>query len=278
MSTNDSQQGVAGSMHIFNNLIYHNGYHDWSYRYGLYIYDTPDNSTNELNRVFRNNIAFDNAYGQVYNDGGAYTHSNNSWDGGATITSADFKALPASQNAGIAILSAPRKPDGSLPDLGDYFQLTSTSDAIDAGVDVGLPYVGAAPDLGPFEYDPGFQSSAKNIISFTLPQQTGPAIINTGNYTVSIEVAHGTNVSSLTPTISVSAGATINPASGVARNFNTSQTYVVTAEDASTQTWTVTVTVASEEPSEGKWVPVMKNGEFVIRNNRIVVKYIEDGN
>ncbi len=159
------------------------------------------------------------------------------------------------------------------------FDGVEITDAIDAGIDVGLDYKGLAPDLGPFEYDPGAQqSSAKNIISFTLPQQTGPAIINTGNYTVSIEVAHGTNVSSLTPTISVSAGATINPASGVARNFNTSQTYVVTAEDASTQTWTVTVTVASEEPSEGKWVPVMKNGEFVIRNNRIVVKYIEDGN
>jgi hypothetical protein len=44
-----------------------------------------------------------------------------------------------------------RKSDGSLPDI-DYMHPKSTSSIIDAGIDVGLPYIGAAPDLGPFEY------------------------------------------------------------------------------------------------------------------------------
>jgi hypothetical protein len=47
-------------------------------------------------------------------------------------------------------LLQPRKPDGSLPDV-DYFKLINSSDLIDTGVDVGLPYNGSAPDIGAFE-------------------------------------------------------------------------------------------------------------------------------
>ena len=149
----------------------------------------------------------------------------------------------------------------------------------DAGIDVGLPYKGSAPDMGYAEYDPGFTPplTDADIISFALSQQTAPATINANNRTVSIEVAYGTNVTSLTPTISISAGATINPASGVTRNFSTSQTYVVTAEDASTQTWTVTVTVAGEEPE----LPLVKkilerNGSLIFNNGRIITIEIEE--
>ncbi len=152
MTTNDSGEGIATGMNIYNNLIYHNGYSDhpsWRYQYGLYVYNTPDDDSDELLRIFRNNICFDNAYGEVYVASGAYyTHSHNSWDGGATITAADFKALPESQVAGISLLSSPRNQDGSLPDLGDYFQLADNSDAIDAGLNVGIPFAGEAPDLG----------------------------------------------------------------------------------------------------------------------------------
>ncbi len=70
--------------------------------------------------------------------------------------------------------------------------------------------------------------------------------INSTNGTVSIEVLYGTNVTALTPTITVSAGANIVPASGVAQNFTSPVTYTVTAQDGTTtKVWTVTVTVAS---------------------------------
>ncbi len=89
-------------------------------------------------------------------------------------------------------------------------------------------------------------SSAAEILTFTLPEQTGAATINSTNGTVSIEVLYGTNATALTPTITVSAGATINPASGVAQNFTSPVTYTVTAQDGTTtKVWTVTVTVAS---------------------------------
>jgi hypothetical protein len=44
----------------------------------------------------------------------------------------------------------PRQPDGSLPAI-DFLKLAPGSHLIDAGVDVGLPYNGPAPDLGWFE-------------------------------------------------------------------------------------------------------------------------------
>ncbi len=70
--------------------------------------------------------------------------TNNSWQDGRAATNDDFVSVDASQ------LKAPRQSDGSLPSI-DYLQLVSGSDLRNAGVDVGLPYDGAAPDIGPFE-------------------------------------------------------------------------------------------------------------------------------
>ncbi len=61
-----------------------------------------------------------------------------------TVTNADFVSLDTSQ------LTAPRKADGSLPDI-TFGHLAQGSDLINRGVNVGLSYSGSAPDLGPFE-------------------------------------------------------------------------------------------------------------------------------
>ena len=49
------------------------------------------------------------------------------------------------------LLLAQRNEDGSLPNI-DYLYLKSTSDLIDKGIDVGLPFNGSAPDIGAFEF------------------------------------------------------------------------------------------------------------------------------
>lgn len=68
----------------------------------------------------------------------------NSWQDGRSATEGDFTSVDIDE------LLKPRKADGSLPDV-NYFRLVKGSDLIDAGVDVGLPYNGAAPDIGVFE-------------------------------------------------------------------------------------------------------------------------------
>jgi hypothetical protein len=45
----------------------------------------------------------------------------------------------------------PAGPDGIIFTDDDGFRLLSGSPAIDAGVDVGLPYLGSAPDIGAYE-------------------------------------------------------------------------------------------------------------------------------
>ena len=271
MTTNDYGEGISTGMNIYNNTVYHNGYQGegYDYTYGFYIYNTLDTDGNELLRIFRNNISYDNEGGEVaVGSGASYTHSNNSWDGGATITDADFKALPATMSAGISLLSSSRQADGSLPDLGNYFQLAEGSDAINAGVDVGLAYDGDAPDLGFAEYAEVGASTATDILAFTFTEQTGSAIITP--HTVSIEVEWDAVITSLTPTITVSGGATIAPLSGVSQDFTSPVTYTVTAEDTVTeQEWTVTVTQEAE-PSTG--IKLLKHGSKLLKNGTKFLK------
>ncbi|MBW6480577.1 MAG: T9SS type A sorting domain-containing protein [Bacteroidales bacterium] len=81
-----------------------------------------------------------------------------------------------------------------------------------------------------------------DITTFSFAEQIGVADINSTVHTVEIEVADGTDLTNLVPTITVSAGATINPLSGVAQDFSSDVTYTVTAEDGlTTQDWIVTV-------------------------------------
>jgi len=69
--------------------------------------------------------------------------------------------------------------------------------------------------------------------------------INEGAKTVTALVPAGTVVNALIPSIAISPLATIAPLSGVAQNFTSPILYTVTAEDVTTQGYTVTVAVPS---------------------------------
>lgn len=91
------------------------------------------------------------------------------------------------------------------------------------------------------------QHTGTDIVSFSLNEQTGSAVIDAINHSVGIEVVDGTDVTSLMPAISVSTGATISPASGAAQDFTNPVNYKVTAEDGTTtQDWIVSVTLVSQ--------------------------------
>ncbi|HTM68404.1 MAG TPA: S8 family serine peptidase, partial [Candidatus Binatia bacterium] len=93
-----------------------------------------------------------------------------------------------------------------------------------------------------------FPSDGKAITSFIFaafdPDAVG--VINETDHTVAATVPFGTNVAVLVPTVTVSQGASVNPASGAARDFTNPVTYTVTALDASAQAYTVTVTVGAQ--------------------------------
>ena len=90
---------------------------------------------------------------------------------------------------------------------------------------------------------------AKAITAFSFNGLT-PNVIGTVNEaakTVALTVPYGTDVTALVPTITHT-GASVSPNTGVTQNFTNPVIYTVTAEDGSTQIYTVTVTVAAEEP------------------------------
>lgn len=86
--------------------------------------------------------------------GSFVVQTTNSWMSPFVVSSDDFISL---DTTGI---TAKRQADGSLPKV-DFLHLNKSSDLIDAGTNVGLAYLGTAPDLGAFEFDPatGLHSS-----------------------------------------------------------------------------------------------------------------------
>ena len=85
-------------------------------------------------------------------------------------------------------------------------------------------------------------SSEKDILTFNIPGQVSSTIDAVAG-TVEVVMPYGTIVTNLTPNITVSQYATINPASGVAQDFTNPVVYTVTAQDGTTREWNVTVTI-----------------------------------
>ena len=119
---------------LYNNTAYMNGAalpdgESWARGYTFQLSGT----------VFKNNISVGTAESTPGDS------SYNSWTLPVSASNADFVSTDDSANRG------PRKADGSLPD-SNFLALASSSDLIDKGVDIGLPYAGARPDLGAREF------------------------------------------------------------------------------------------------------------------------------
>ena len=99
-----------------------------------------------------------------------------------------------------------------------------------------------------FSVAPPSPDKAITAFGFASPAATGA--ITEAAHTIAVTVPHGTNVSALVATFtttgaSVAVGATPQVSGVTANDFSSPVTYTVTAADASTQTYVVTVTVAA---------------------------------
>ncbi|MEM8894683.1 MAG: DUF5018 domain-containing protein, partial [Bacteroidota bacterium] len=128
----------------------------------------------------------------------------------------------------------------------------------------------------------GEQNMDTDILSFSLPEQTSSASIDAVNHAVSVEVDAESDVTSLTPTIGISAGASLSPVSGVTQDFTNPITYTVTSEDGLTsQDWTVTVTSANvtvglEEVNGWKIYPNPASNTLYIKTENSVRVILKD--
>jgi hypothetical protein len=125
------QNNNSGGLTIYNCVSYANGIN-----YGL------GNNLNEgQQHILKNNISLDGVDADTIKNA---DESNNTWDTGFTVSSADFKSLD------LQLATVLRTPNGSIPE-NKLFRLTPNSQLIDKGIDVGLKFKGIAPDLGAFE-------------------------------------------------------------------------------------------------------------------------------
>lgn len=95
-----------------------------------------------------NCTAVDNGMNFRFQEDGPYTLRNNIAVGGVGRIASGVDDQNNSWNLGMDDLSF-RSRD---PSSEEFLRLPEGSEAIDAGVDVGLPFSGSAPDLGAFEY------------------------------------------------------------------------------------------------------------------------------
>jgi hypothetical protein len=135
--------GFYHNHHPANNFFYNNTAYKNGVNFNMLGYDLATSNDKIGMGTWRNNVAF---MGTATSNANGADAANNSWNiSGLTVTASDFESI---DTAGVF---GPRKPDGSLPDV-KFMRLSATSKLIDKGTDVGLPFSGAAPDLGAFEF------------------------------------------------------------------------------------------------------------------------------
>ena len=83
--------------------------------------------------------------------------------------------------------------------------------------------------------------TAKIMSNLHFPGLGYPHMADATGTNLVLQVMSGTSLTSLSPTFDVSDGATGSPSSGTALNFTTPHTYTITAQDGSTQDYTVAV-------------------------------------
>lgn len=135
----------------------------------------PEKSGSITLDIFKNNLVYNSEIGenfdQIYLAGSGnppinVLQTNNTWQfknklpwweyndtvkWAYTNKEDQFLKLPNDSAQCMAILGVIRNQDGSLPDLNGYFDLSATSELIDAGIDIGLGFNGTGPDIGAFE-------------------------------------------------------------------------------------------------------------------------------
>jgi uncharacterized repeat protein (TIGR02059 family) len=127
--------------------------------------------------TLKNCIEYSTYNTRIYEGVSSNVENHNTWDGVVTANNADFVSTDWTQ------LMRARQADGSLP-VVSFMHLAAGSKLIDAGVDVGLPYTGKAPDLGAFETQSGSAPAVPAYTSSAVANATPSILEMTYNMTL----------------------------------------------------------------------------------------------
>lgn len=181
---------------------------------------------------------------------------------------ADISALNRSYFMGGEVVTDSRGVNYKAPsqkqDINKSVMIIGTDNTVDYAINVNIEaYMARADDdLAYIQVNGLVQDSEKegvesngswdsidptknDIETFVLAEETGAATIDAVAKTVAIEVANGTDVTGLIPTITVSLGANATPNSLEVQDFTSPVVYAIENADGISEDWTVTVTVAA---------------------------------
>jgi uncharacterized repeat protein (TIGR02059 family) len=156
---------------LYNNTAYHcNDGADYSLGFA---FDGQDG----IVHVMKNNVGWANQHtsGLEANWTSQSTQDHNSWDGGVTVSDADFITT---DSTGV---SGSRSSSGDLPVL-NFLHLAAGSDMIDKGTNVGLA-CNNSPDLGAYEYG-GAAVPSPSYVSAAVDNATPSVLGMTYNLTL----------------------------------------------------------------------------------------------
>lgn len=114
------------------------------------------------------------------------------------------------------------------------------------------------------------------IINFIINEVNGA--INNDQNAIKVTLPEGTAVTNLTPIITISEGATVNPASGVAQDFTNPKNYTVTPETGDPKVYTVVVNHSTSQGAGADDITLEKaaNGCYTSNTASIVILRGED--
>ncbi len=153
IAVRNKANGFYSNHHLAGNDWYNNSAYQNSTNFNIANRESPESDdiwVNGYDHVLKNNLSYQTGLPfkhTAYMDTSQNIQQNNSFDLPVSVSADDFVSIDKEQ------LIAPRKTDGNLPDI-DFMRPAPGSDIIDAGIDIGFSYMGDAPDLGAFEFDP----------------------------------------------------------------------------------------------------------------------------
>ncbi|WP_159888604.1 family 43 glycosylhydrolase [Paenibacillus puerhi] len=111
------------------------------------------------------------------------------------------------------------------------------------------------------------------ILNVELAQQRTKALMNADARKITMVIQHGSDMTKLAPSFTLSEGATISPASGSVQDFTHPVTYTVTGKDNKVQQWTVEAKLYNNPALPGLYA----DPNVVVFDNKFYIYPTTDG-
>ncbi len=169
IAARNKASGFYANHHLAGNYWYNNSAYQNSVNFNMLNRPSRDDADNidgnGYDHVLINNLSHIKGFASrhfAYIDTSKNTLETNSWELNTSLSDSDFESLD------IDLLTAPRKEDGSLPDV-DFMRPTEGSKIVNAGTDIGFVFLSTAPDLGAIETS--YTTSVSNEEEGSSPEQ-----------------------------------------------------------------------------------------------------------